>query len=117
MKPNHSSDNLKEKVDLYNFLEDRLLQYVGSGESLFGEEIHDFFARMEKDLLQLYKDYAMGCVPPEQSEDFDEIGKEIHNGYIPDSNDIATIEELRINQGYNQARQDILDNLKGIDNT
>lgn len=105
MKPNHSnSDNLKEQIG------DILYKY----NDIDG---HYDFEPATDELLQLYKDYAMGCVPPEQSEDFDEIGKEIHNGYIPDSNDIATIEELRINQGYNQARQDILDNLKGIDNT
>ena len=95
MKPNHSSDNLKEKVDLYNFLEDRLLQYVGSGESLFGEEIHDFFARMEKDLLQLFQDYAMGCVPKERGE------KKGNRLYIDE-----------IGLGYNQARQTMLDKLE-----
>ena len=105
MKPNHSnSDNLKEQIG------DILYKY----NDIDG---HYDFEPATNQLLQLMQDYAMGCVPPEQSEDFDEIGKEIHNGYIPDSNDIATIEELRINQGYNQARQDILDNLKGIDNT
>lgn len=89
-----NSDNLKEKIL-------RILDKA------------DYYNSVPDDLLQLFQDYAMGCVPPEQPTDFEKIGKEIHNGYVPDTNDMATIEELRINQGYNQCRQDFLDNLKG----
>lgn len=107
-----NSDNLKEQIE-------QVLKDYSTAYYLYSEEngAKPDISHYSYKLLQLFQDYAMGCVPPEQPTDFEKIGKEIHNGYVPDTNDIATIEELRINQGYNQARQDILDNLKGIDNT
>ena len=47
------TNNLKEIPDLYNYLEDRLLRYIGGGDSLFGEEIHNLLQGLENDIQAL----------------------------------------------------------------
>lgn len=47
------TNNLKEIPDLYNYLEGRLLKYIGSADSLFGEEIHSLLRGLEDDILNL----------------------------------------------------------------
>ena len=43
----------KLEADLYNFLEDRFSQYIGSSESLFGADIHDCIQRAASTLENL----------------------------------------------------------------
>lgn len=42
-----------EKIDIYNYFEDRLLRYIGSADSLFGEEIHALLQSLEDDIQAL----------------------------------------------------------------
>lgn len=92
MKPNHSnSDNLKEQIG------DILYKY----NDIDG---HYDFEPATDELLQLYKDYAMGCVPP---NDAYRLNSFAHKLYAP-SEDYAE----GFKTGYQKCRQDILTKIK-----
>lgn len=89
-----NSDNLKE-------LDNQLRALYASGclanelgkQPEDGEEMLEaVVSTVKTKILQLFQDYAMGCVPPARAT-------------LPDDD--------AFNLGWNECRQDILDNLKG----
>lgn len=88
-KPNHSnSDNLKERIE----------QILCDGNDDLVPPIS--YQNVLDELLHLFQDYAKGYVPPEP-ENYCERG------------DDRWVLNLHYIKGYNQCRQDILNNLEG----
>ena len=88
------TNNLKEIPDLYNYLEDRLLRYIGGGDSLFGEEIHNLLQGLENDIQALINQKekearldeaqrAEGCWKIKK-HDVERMDSCEHDSYLPD---------------------------------
>ncbi len=107
MKPNHSNSDIYGDIDSWSLkeaperlkvnsdnLKEQIMAIVEDTPYLdFGEP--DTETQINQ-LLQLFQDYAMGLVPPYNEDDpYDGTMESLHR------------------EGYNQCRQDILDNLEG----
>lgn len=91
--------SLDEQIDLYNWLEDRFLRYIGSADSLFGEEIDDLLRRTSKELEVLTAERER-LARIDELEAVDKAGKdhfhrdEVRTHYIIDR--IAELEKEQV---------------------